>query len=429
MEYAIGAFVAAVLVMAAWAFSFQRMRRQRRVIAQALEALSQSGGVPSLDALHTGFFSPLAHSVERAGQELARLRQGMRDEAYSLKTVLESMEEGVMVVDSRHILRLVNPSFLSLFGIARSPLGMSVMASLREPELQEMVASVLQNNAPQSCEFTRQERGRIQHFAAHAVAMADASGGRNALVILRDVTRLKQLEDVRKEFVANVSHELRTPLAIFRGYVETLLDSPDMDPEDLAGILLVLKRHSDRLNALVEDLLILARLEARHEELRLERISMEPFCATIVRDWQGKAGEKEVELSLHVADALPELPADPLRLEQVFSNLLDNALKYTPRGGKISIRVQQEDGNVSISIEDTGAGIPPADLPHIFERFYRADKARAREQGGTGLGLSIVKHIVQSHGGTVRAESTHTKGTKITLTFPLNAPALSDPAA
>lgn len=393
------------------------------MVAHALDALSTGEAVPSLEFLHTGFFAPLSHSVERTAHELARLRQGMRDEAYSLKTVLESMEEGVMVVDSRHTLRLVNPSFLTLFRMARSPLGLSVLESLREPELQEMIAGVLRNNAPQSCDFARQEKGRVQHFTAHAVPMADARSGLNALVIFRDVSRLKQLEDVRKEFVANVSHELRTPLAIFRGYVETLLDAPDMDHDDLTGILKVLKRHSDRLNALVEDLLILARLESRHEELRIEPIAMEPFCSTIVRDWKAKVGAKEVELSLNVQASLPDLPADPLRLEQVLSNLLDNALKYTPRGGQIFIRVAREEEYFLVSVEDTGSGIPPADLPHIFERFYRADKARAREQGGTGLGLSIVKHIVQSHGGTVRAESTHAKGTKIILTFPANTPA------
>lgn len=429
MEYAIGALAAAALIGAAWLFSCLRLRRQRHKLAEALNALSTGEVSPSLDFLHTGFFTALLRPVQGVAEELTRLRQGMRDEAYSLKTVLESMEEGVMVVDHRHTLRLVNPSFLTLFEITRSPLGLSVLQALREPALQEMISGVLRTNAPASCDFSRQERGRIQHVAAHAVPMADARGGLNALVILRDVSRLKQLEDVRKEFVANVSHELRTPLAIFHGYVETLLDSPEMDREDLTGILLILKRHSGRLNALLEDLLILARLESRHEKLQIEPVALAAFCTTIVRDWRIRAGAKEVELVLELQEDLPTMPADPLRLEQVLSNLLDNALKYTPRGGEIRLRVEKPERDFLLTVEDTGAGIPPTDLPHIFERFYRADKARAREQGGTGLGLSIVKHIVQSHGGTVRAESIHAKGTKIILTFPENVPAIVPAAA
>ncbi len=405
-------------VAAAWYISHRRLRKQRHQLEQVMEAFARGEAPGSLKFLHSGVLSSLTVPVERVSTELMRLRQEMREEAYNLKTILESMEEGVMVVDNRHVLRLVNPSFLRLFHFQQSPTGLTVLHALRETTVEEMITTALRTGEGQSCEFSRNASKPLQHYAANAVPMQDTTGHLNALVIFRDVSRLRLLEDVRRDFVANVSHELRTPLSIFHGYVENLLDTPDIDREDLTGILHILKRHSGRLNAILEDLLILARLESRHEVLRVEPINMETFCATMLKDWSGKVAAKKVTLVADVAPGLAWMPADPLRLEQVFSNLLDNALKYTLDGGLITIRVKREGENFQVAIQDTGAGIPPSDLPHIFERFYRADKSRTREQGGTGLGLSIVKHIVQSHGGTVRAESVHGKGSTIILCFP-----------
>jgi two-component system phosphate regulon sensor histidine kinase PhoR len=428
MDYLLVSLFSAGVVALAWYLSARGARRQRDSLEQVLETFARGETTPSLDFLHSGSLSTLSVPVEHVSAELSKLRRDMRDEAYNLKTILESMEEGVMVVDSRHVLRLVNPSFLRLFHFERSPLGLTVLHALRETTVAEMITRALRTGEGQSCDFSRISEKPLQHYAAHAVPMQDTTGRLNALVIFRDVSRLKQLEEVRREFVANVSHELRTPLSIFHGYVETLLDAPDIDRDDLAGILQILKRHSARLNAILEDLLILARLESRHERLRLEPVDMGAFCTTLVQDWSAKVAAKNVTLTATVQPSLPDMPADPLRLDQVFSNLLDNALKYTPSGGRITIDVQKEGENFNVAIQDTGAGIPPADVAHIFERFYRADKARTREQGGTGLGLSIVKHIVQSHGGTVRAESVHGKGTTVILTFPA-APADSESAS
>jgi two-component system phosphate regulon sensor histidine kinase PhoR len=185
----------------------------------------------------------------------------------------------------------------------------------------------------------------------------------------------------------------------------------------------VMHKHSRRLNALVEDLLILARLEARDEPFKLAPIEIGRFIQGTVADWSLRSAEKRISLSADVAPGLPEIPADSFRLEQVLSNLIDNAIKYTEPGGLVKVRALPQDGGVEIRVEDTGIGIPPADLPRIFERFYRADKARSRERGGTGLGLSIVKHIVLAHGGTVRAESEQGHGTSIIIRLPVDAPA------
>ena len=255
----------------------------------------------------------------------------------------------------------------------------------------------------------REEREQMEHEAADLRA------------------RLRQLEEVRTEFVANVSHELRTPLSIFQGYTETLIDNPDMPPEDARPILEIMHRHSRRLNALVEDLLILARLESRDEKLHLAPLDVAKFLRESVTDWSLRSAEKQIALTADIAPGVRMISADAFRLEQVMGNLIENAIKYTNNGGRVTVHASVAEDGVEIRVEDTGLGIPAADVPRIFERFYRADKGRSREHGGTGLGLSIVKHIVLAHGGSVRAESEHGRGTRIIFRLPKTPPPI--PAA
>jgi two-component system phosphate regulon sensor histidine kinase PhoR len=315
-----------------------------------------------------------------------------------------------------------------MFNLRDAPIGQSVLQTLRQPDFEEMVASALETAESQAREVTLVGVKPVMHLAVNAVPLRDSSGQLGVLGIFRDITRLKQLEEVRREFVANVSHELRTPLSVFHGYVETLLDNPGMPPVEAEKIFHVLKRHSLRLNALVEDLLVLARLESRRDEMQFEEMDLHECISGIAMDWAAKMAKKGVALVLAIGDDIPVISVDPLRLEQVLNNLVDNALKYTPAQGVITIQASRQGGFVILCVEDTGAGIPPVDLPHIFERFYRADKARSREMGGTGLGLSIVKHIAHAHGGTVRAESTLGEGTAIILELPVErkAPAKAE---
>ena len=351
--------------------------------------------------------------------EQARWRGQTEGEEFNLRTILASMAEGVMVVDAQQVLRLVNPSFISLFAPKGDPLGQTVLQLLRAPEVEEMIAAALATGAPQTREVAMNGGRPARQFAIHSVPMRGPAGGSGVVTIFRDTTRLKQLEDVRREFVANVSHELRTPLSIFHGFLENLRDDPEMPRSEQAEVFAILDKHSQRLNALIEDLLILARLESRQETLRPEKIAVEEFLRSVSADWSDKIVKKEIALTLDVAAGLPPLFADRLRLDQVLGNLLENAVKYTGPGGKIRLGAAQVGEEIELRVEDSGLGIPPADLPHIFERFYRADKARTREQGGTGLGLSIVKHIVQTHGGTVAAESTYGAGTTVIVRLPL----------
>jgi two-component system phosphate regulon sensor histidine kinase PhoR len=287
-----------------------------------------------------------------------------------------------------------------------------------------VVGETLRGGTARQLEVTLESTSLNQptrHFDISAVPLRTKPDEvEGAVVVFHDITRIKQLEVVRQEFVSNVSHELRTPLAIFRGYLEMLQDNAKLPREEYQRVLETLKRHSDRLHALVEDLMVLTRLESRKLENDYASIRLEPFLKQIVRDWSKREGAWEVEFKLELAADLPEIEGDALRLEQVILNVLENAVAYSNPPRQVALAAAARDGQVEIRVSDNGIGIPPADLPRIFERFYRVDKARSRQSGGTGLGLSIVNRIVQSHGGSVHAESEMGKGTTIVMRLPIS---------
>ncbi|PYK77328.1 MAG: hypothetical protein DME37_12750 [Verrucomicrobia bacterium] len=260
---------------------------------------------------------------------------------------------------------------------------------------------------------------RKKQLQVTVVPITGQDGGASGVVALfHDISRLKQVDEIRRDFVANVSHELRTPLSIFHGNLETLLEAGDLDEKETRHIYEVMKRHSDRLNLLVNDLLSLARLESKEANLQLAEIRLPDFLEEVARDWKKRLAGKNLRLELEVPDNFPTLRADERRLEEVVHNLLDNAVKYSPQNGRILIQASAPDQEIVLSVCDAGVGIAAGELPRIFERFYRADRARSRELGGTGLGLSIVKHIAQLHGGRVEAESVIGQGTTIRVILP-----------
>lgn len=412
----LGWCVAGALALVTW-WVWRRFARDWRHLEQLIEELAEGRQPGNFVFRHGGRFARLTHPLEKIVQEQERLRREIHDETFNLGTILASMEEGVMVVDAHHKLRLVNPSFLALFDLKTDPIGHTVLQTLRETAFEELIAAAFHTGQTQRGELERSADKR--HFAVHAVPVRELAGGPGVVAIIRDITRLRQLEEVRREFVANVSHELRTPLSIFHGYLENLIDTPAMARKEQTEIFEILRKHSRRLNALLEDLLILARLESRQEKLVRVSLELPALLHAVADDWAQKLAVKNLTLTVEAPGDLPHITADTLRLEQVLHNLLENAVKFTDPGGAIALRATALDGEMEVRVEDTGLGIVPADLPHIFERFYRADKARSREQGGTGLGLSIVKHIIQLHGGTVTAESKYGKGTTIILRLPL----------
>jgi len=343
-----------------------------------------------------------------------------------MKMVLASMEEGVLVVDARQKIRLANAAFVAGFGLTKSPLDRSVLEVLGEPDVHRLIQEAMDMGEARERHLEMIPGKRVRFLSVRAVPMVDEKGLPGVLAVFRDVTRLQELEQVRREFVANVSHELRTPLAIFQGYVENLIEMPDLPQEERAEVYQILMKHSGRLNALVEELLALARMEARKEVFLWESLQPGQFIREVVVEWQMRAGGDAIDAIVEVADSLPPVRVDRRRMEQVLHNLLENALKHVPaKGGRVVVRaVYEQDAGVRVVVEDNGCGIAPKDLPHIFERFYRADKSRgaagARRMGhSTGLGLSIVKHIIAAHGGEVGAESPHGSGARVWFRLPV----------
>lgn len=367
-------------------------------------------------------FMRVALKLERLADEQLRLKRQISEEEFNLQAILSSMVEGVMVVDTNHIIRLVNASFIKSFNLRGNPVGQTTLTALREATVEEILRSTSQTGETQAREISiLADAGTSQprYFAVSSVPLKRPDGSTSGVVmVFHDISRLRQLEEIRREFVANVSHELRTPLSIFHGYLENLIDAPTASRKERVAIYEVMQKHSHRLNALLEDLLTIARLESRNAKLEIANIPLASFLHQYGREWLTKAAKKNITVAVTVDEPLPPLQADEFRLEQVLNNLLDNALKYTCEGGHVEVAARCHDDEIEIRVEDNGIGIPLSDLPHVFERFYRVEKARSREKGGTGLGLSIVKHIMALHGGTVEARSTLGKGTAIVLHFP-----------
>ena len=337
------------------------------------------------------------------------------------QTILGAMEDGLLVVDARSRVTLMNPTFQKLFELRDPAVGVPLVEAVRHATLDQLVAETLLTGEAMRSELsladsrTHSER----HVEVSAVPIKNADDEVTGTVVLfHDITELKQLDQIRRDFVANVSHELRTPLSILRGYIEVLFDEPQTSREELTRILSIMERHSKRLQLLVDDLLSLAQLESSHAELEISVVRMDELFNNLIRDWKEKLTGKNLKVIVDLPSETSVLRADGTRLEEALHNLLDNAVKFSPDNGQIRLIGTRGGSNVVLSVADNGIGISKEHLPRIFERFYRADKARSRELGGTGLGLAIVKHIAQLHGGRVEAESELGRGTTIRIVLP-----------
>ena len=312
----------------------------------------------------------------------------------------------------------MNRTIHRIFGIPESvPENTSLLEALRLHEVHEVFERTVKSGRTMGVEVNPIGLD-AKILMLNAVVVHNASGKpESVLLIFHDFTRLKELENARREFVANVSHELRTPLSMIKGFVETMIDHPTMERETLSGFLGKVKKHSDRLAHLIEDLLMVSRLESGQATVNLQSLQLVHEVSRIVDDLQRNADKKNTQLTYSVEGQLHVLGDSDL-LEQILLNLLENAVKYGKEGGKVSVDATH-DGHeqICVSVSDDGPGIPPESLDRIFERFFRIDKARSRAQGGTGLGLSIVKHIAQTLGGRVWVESTMGEGTTFFFTL------------
>src|SRR5881396_811698 len=355
--------------------------------------------------------------LEKVSEDLQQFKKQIAKRESGMQTIFSAMHEALLVVDSNRQVILVNETFQKLFALPEISDGTPLLEIVRDATLDRAIDDALDRGGPVRAELTLD---RLQ-IELDAVATRNNAGQiTGALVLFHDITEIKKVDQVRRDFVANVSHELRTPLSILRGYIETLLDSPEMTREEFSRILGIMERHSKRLDLLAEDLLTLAQLESANPDLQLGKVDLSRFFAEIIRDWEKKLANKHLNMIADVAPELPSICADRARLQEALYNLLDNAVKYSCEHGEIRLSARQRDGEIELAVSDDGIGIAKEDLPRIFERFYRADKARTRDSiHGTGLGLAIVKHVAQLHGGHVEAESKIQKGTTIRLVLPV----------
>jgi len=352
-------------------------------------------------------------AAQRIQQEQAAAQIQAQQQA-----VFNSMMEGVLVLDASNHIQLVNQSLQRLFSLNDDVRGRTIIEAFRLQELAELVEQLRQQRTMQGC--TLELPGLDERWVeVNAAALLDQEGAQQgAILVFHDLTRIKQLERTRQEFVANVSHELRTPLSLIKGFVETLLEGARNDPEKCTRFLHTIEKHTDRLTFLIEDLLTISRLESGQILMNLQRVNLHEETQRVVDDLRARALEKNVALDNAVPTDLTAR-ADADRLQQVLTNLVENAIKYGRADGRVAIGGQPKpDGKIELWVQDDGPGIPPESRERVFERFYRVDRARSREKGGTGLGLSIVKHIVQAHGGEVWIKSELGAGTTFFLTLP-----------
>ena len=341
------------------------------------------------------------------------------------EAILETMQDGLLVVDMGRHITLTNRTFENLFELRGAAVGAPLLETVRNATLDHLIAETLRTGERMQSELTLTDSKtnadrRVEVSAVPLKDDMDLISG--AVILFHDITQLKLVDQIRRDFVANVSHELRTPLSILRGYIETLLDNPKTSREELARILQIMERHSKRLGLLVDDLLSLAQLESSGASLEISEVQLSELFESVLRDWKERLAGKQLRLIVDLPTDMPPIRADETRLQEVLSNLLENAVKYSRENGEIRLRAAQYGPEIALSVTDNGIGISKADLPRIFERFYRADKARSRELGGTGLGLAIVKHITQLHGGRVEAESEPGRGTTVRVFLPTNMP-------
>jgi two-component system phosphate regulon sensor histidine kinase PhoR len=392
---------------------------KRGVERLAAGELSHRLYVPSTEE-----FGSLAVVINEMAAELEdriRLITAQRNEQ---EAVFLSMVEGVLAVDMGERVLRINRAAGALLGVNPADAqGKTIQEVVRNPELQKFVGQTLSSRkAPTEGEILLREEGE-RWLQAHGAALHDASGRQmGAVVVLNDMTRIRRLEGFRREFVANVSHEIRTPITAIKGFVETLLDGAMREPESAEKFLGIIARQADRLNAIINDLLLLSKLEQQGERgpVTTEPAAIRGVLDAAIELCAFKADRKNISIRVRCEETLRAKVNVPL-LEQALVNLVDNAVKYSEPGKPVTVEAALRNGSLVIQVRDEGPGIEREHLPRIFERFYRVDKGRSREMGGTGLGLSIVKHIAQAHGGSVAVQSEPGKGSLFTIILPAGA--------
>ncbi len=412
-------------LLLAWLSSIFLARRVDAIASAARRYADGDFSRPVLDQSRDEL-GTVARVMDDTASELGRRMAEIGRERSHMEAILGGMVEGVLVVDSDGRITLVNDAARRLLHLDGAARGRHHLDLIRHPDVSDMLARTLETRAPESVEVSPL-REPSRTFVARAAPLS-SQGSDGALLVLHDITDLRQADRMRRDFVANVSHELRTPLTAIQGYVEALLDEDPPEPAEADRFLGIIARHAHRMERLVRDLLRLARLEAGQEPVERVPCRCADIFAAVVTDLEATIEDRRQRVTTRVDPGAAALVTDPAKLQDALRNLVENAVAYTPEGTTIELVAERHGDAVTISVLDEGPGIPEADLARIFERFYRVDKARSRESGGTGLGLSIVKHLVERMGGEVQASNRPGRGAAFTMTLPAVAPAVS-PAA
>ncbi|MBF0619199.1 MAG: HAMP domain-containing protein [Candidatus Omnitrophica bacterium] len=388
--------------------------REMSAVARAMASgdFSRKPSIVSQDEV-----GELARAITHMSEEIEEKIIRIKKEAAKLDAVLSSMSEGIMVVDDKGRIVIMNPSLRKAFLVNEAPQGRLPVEVIRNSVVAVIVEQLTMVRSRAVSEEVALAEDKV--FQVNGVAIIREGRFEGAVLVFHDISELRRLEKVRQDFVANVSHELRTPVSSIKGYAETLLDGAIDDKAHAREFVEIIRENSDRLVRLIEDLLDLARIESGKMHMALVPVDIAPIVHRSLGILENQIRDKALAVSIEFLAALPKVLADETRLSQVLLNLLDNAVKYTPDRGSIKIRAVVTEERMQVDVIDNGIGIPEKDLPRIFERFYRVDKARSKELGGTGLGLSIVKHIVHAHGGDVWVSSVIDEGTVFSFTLPL----------
>jgi two-component system phosphate regulon sensor histidine kinase PhoR len=355
--------------------------------------------------------------ARQLAEERERHAAALHEQTSRMEAMLDGMIEGLVVLDSRGRIARANRAAEAMFSFSRMMIGGTLLQAIRNHEVAALAARAAAGATAIEHEV-RLEGPKSRILQVSAVALRDANGATTgAVLVFHEVTRLRELEAMRQDFVANVSHELRTPLSMIKSAAETLIDGGRNDPAITTRFLEIIDKHASRLTLLIDDLLLLARLDSGRIELKFQPVKLRTAVQEALQDAALLARARNVTLVNEVPEELAA-QGDAERLHQVLTNLVDNAIKYGRADGRVVVTGRAAVDRVEFAVRDDGPGIPPDALARIFERFYRVDKARSREQGGTGLGLAIVKNVVQAHNGDVRVESTPGTGTTFIISLP-----------
>jgi two-component system phosphate regulon sensor histidine kinase PhoR len=409
------AFVVAVLLSSAAGQMLSRALGRMTVAAQRMAAGDLNARTR---AEGTDEIAELGRSLDVMAGNLASTLTELRTERDLLEVILESMQEGVLVLDQQGRVLLVNPALRSTFALGPNAEGRAALELIRNADLQSILerARLGQGAITGEIEITGPKSRRLLVHAASLPALNSKPQG--LLAVFVDVSEIRRLETLRKDFVANVSHELRTPITAIRSAVDTLRLTLERDPAASDRFVDIIDRNAQRLGALVEDLLDLSRIESKEYRPETVPVPLRAVSEQVLSLLRPRVEEKEIDVANEIAGDLPSARADRKAVEQVFTNLLDNAIKYCGPGTKVRLRAQRTATGLRIEVADSGPGVEPRHLPRLFERFYRVDSGRSRDMGGTGLGLSIVKHLVEAMNGTIGVDSVPGKGATFWFTLP-----------